>query len=163
MIKEIDFLTASRRTAEEIAAKQGDINIIKADRKAISAELDAKNSEIDAIQKEVDAQAAVVKKLNEKQRRRKKMRHESRKPHGRRRLLLQNKKDRPNARLQCCGVSSQHARKKHLVGHAHMPRQHLTLQCHICCRPFVTMGRLVAPRPTSARRCNSSPVLPRCT
>jgi len=67
LIKEIDFLTASRRTAEEIAAKQDDINIIKADRKAISAELDAKNSEIDAIQKEVDAQAAVVKKLNEKQ------------------------------------------------------------------------------------------------
>ena len=67
MIKEIEFLTASRRTAEEIAAKQGDINIIKADRKAISAELDAKNAEIDAIQKDVDAQAAVVKKLNEKQ------------------------------------------------------------------------------------------------
>jgi len=67
LIKDIEALQASRRTAEELRSKQGDLDEIKEDRKSISAELNAKDTEIDAIQKEIDAQAKVVKELSEKQ------------------------------------------------------------------------------------------------
>jgi len=66
LIKEIEFLQASRRTAEDLASKQSDINRVKGERKNIQAELDAKNTEIDAIQSEIDTQAEVVKELMDK-------------------------------------------------------------------------------------------------
>lgn len=67
LIKEIEALQASRRTAEELRSKQGDLDTIKEDRKTISADLNGKDKEIDAIQKQIDAQSKVVKDLTEKQ------------------------------------------------------------------------------------------------
>ncbi|KAL9187943.1 hypothetical protein ACHAXT_006321 [Thalassiosira profunda] len=67
LIKEIEALQASRRTAEEISTKQGSLDDIKQDRKVIQADLTAKDKEIDAIQKEIDAQSKVVKDLYDKQ------------------------------------------------------------------------------------------------
>mmetsp|Transcript_39135 Transcript_39135/g.66711 ORF Transcript_39135/g.66711 Transcript_39135/m.66711 type:complete len:571 (+) Transcript_39135:166-1878(+) len=67
LIKEIEALQASRRTAEELRSKQGDLDSIKEDRKTIQADLNAKDKEIDAIQKEIDAQAKIVKELTDKQ------------------------------------------------------------------------------------------------
>mmetsp|Transcript_34301 Transcript_34301/g.61582 ORF Transcript_34301/g.61582 Transcript_34301/m.61582 type:complete len:574 (+) Transcript_34301:103-1824(+) len=67
LIKEIETLQASRRTAEELRSKQGDLDSIKEDRKSISSDLTAKDKEIDGIQKQIDAQAKVVKDLTEKQ------------------------------------------------------------------------------------------------
>lgn len=67
LIKEIETLQASRRTAEELQAKQGNLDEIKEGRKVIQADLNAKDKEIDAIQKEIDAQTKVVKELTEKQ------------------------------------------------------------------------------------------------
>ena len=65
LIKEIEALQASKRTAAELQAKQGDLNSMKLDRKSVSADLTAKDKEIDAIQKEIDAQAKVVKELQD--------------------------------------------------------------------------------------------------
>ena len=67
LIKEIEALQASKRTAEELQSKQGDLNSIKQDRKTIQADLTAKDKEIDSIQKEIDAQSKVVKELTDKQ------------------------------------------------------------------------------------------------
>jgi len=67
LIKEIEMLQASKRTAEELRSKQGDLDGIKSDRKSISADLTAKDKEIDSIQKEIDAQFKVVKELTDKQ------------------------------------------------------------------------------------------------
>lgn len=67
LIKELDALKASKRTAEELRSKQGDLDGIKSNRKSISADLAVKDKEIDAIQKEIDAQAKVVKELTDKQ------------------------------------------------------------------------------------------------
>jgi len=67
LIKEIEALQASKRTAEELRSKQGDLDSVKEDRKSISADLSAKDREIDAIQKDIDAQAKVVKELTDKQ------------------------------------------------------------------------------------------------
>lgn len=67
LIKEIEALQASKRTAEELKSKQGDLDIIKNDRKAIQADLNAKDKEIDAIQKEIDAQSKILKDLVHKQ------------------------------------------------------------------------------------------------
>lgn len=67
LIKEIETLQASKRTAEELQSKQGDLDSIKVDRKSIQADLNAKDKEIDAIQKEIDGQSKVVKELTDKQ------------------------------------------------------------------------------------------------
>jgi uncharacterized coiled-coil DUF342 family protein len=67
LIKEIEALQASKRTAEELHSKQGDLDTMKMDRKTIQADLAAKDKEIDTIQKEIDAQSKVVKDLNDKQ------------------------------------------------------------------------------------------------
>ena len=67
LIKDIEALQASRRTAEELKSKQGDLDTIKDDRKAIQADLNAKDKEIDSIQKEIDAQSKVFKDLVDKQ------------------------------------------------------------------------------------------------
>lgn len=67
LIKELDTLKGSKRMAEELRSKQGDLDGIKSDRKSISADLTAKDKEIDAIQKEIDVQGKVVKELSEKQ------------------------------------------------------------------------------------------------
>ena len=67
LIKEIEALQASRRTAEELKSKQGDLDTIKDDRKVIQADLNAKDKEIDSIQKEIDAQSKVLKELVDKQ------------------------------------------------------------------------------------------------
>ena len=67
LIKDIEALQASKRTAEELKSKQGDLDTIKDDRKAIQGDLNAKDKEIDSIQKEIDAQAKVLKDLVDKQ------------------------------------------------------------------------------------------------
>jgi uncharacterized coiled-coil DUF342 family protein len=67
LIKEIEALQASKRTAEELQSKQGSLDSIKEDRKTIQADLAAKDKEIDSIQKEIDAQIKIVKDLTEKQ------------------------------------------------------------------------------------------------
>lgn len=67
LLKELETLQASKRTAEELRAKQGDLDGIKEDRKVIQSDLNAKDKEIDAIQKEIDVQAKVFKALAEKQ------------------------------------------------------------------------------------------------
>ena len=67
LIKEIEALQASRRTAEELHSKQGDLDSMKTDRKSIQADLAGKDKEIDTIQKQIDAQAKVVKELTDKQ------------------------------------------------------------------------------------------------
>lgn len=67
LIKDIEMLQASRRTAEELKSKQGDLDTIKDDRKAIQADLNAKDKEIDSIQKEIDAQSKILKDLVDKQ------------------------------------------------------------------------------------------------
>eukprot|EP00571_Detonula_confervacea_P007902 CAMPEP_0172331688 /NCGR_PEP_ID=MMETSP1058-20130122/62052_1 /TAXON_ID=83371 /ORGANISM="Detonula confervacea, Strain CCMP 353" /LENGTH=567 /DNA_ID=CAMNT_0013048957 /DNA_START=74 /DNA_END=1777 /DNA_ORIENTATION=- len=67
LIKEIEALQASKRTAAELQSKQGDLDSIKVDRKSIQADLNAKDREIDAIQKEIDGQSKVLKELTDKQ------------------------------------------------------------------------------------------------
>ncbi|KAL7493035.1 hypothetical protein ACHAWT_002345 [Skeletonema menzelii] len=67
LIKDIEALQASKRTAEELKSKQGDLDTIKDDRKAIQGDLNAKDKEIDSIQKEIDAQSKVLKDLVDKQ------------------------------------------------------------------------------------------------
>jgi uncharacterized coiled-coil DUF342 family protein len=67
LIKEIETLQASKRTAEELRSKQGNLDIISKDRKTIQSDLAAKDKEIDSIQREIDAQFKVVKELTEKQ------------------------------------------------------------------------------------------------
>jgi uncharacterized coiled-coil DUF342 family protein len=67
LIKEIEALQASKRTAEELQSKQGNLDSIKEDRKTIQADLAAKDKEIDSIQRQIDEQAKVVKELVEKQ------------------------------------------------------------------------------------------------
>merc|ERR1712127_9359 len=66
LLKEIEALQVSRRTAEELQLKHGDLNSIKQERKLISADLTAKDKEIDSVQKQIDEQAKVVKKLSDK-------------------------------------------------------------------------------------------------
>jgi len=67
LIREIENLQASKRTAEELQSKKSSLESIKEDRKTVQAELNAKSAEIDAIQKEIDAQALVVKEMTDKQ------------------------------------------------------------------------------------------------
>jgi uncharacterized coiled-coil DUF342 family protein len=67
LIKEIEALQASKRTAGELQSKQGNLNSIKEDRKTIQADLTAKDKEIDSIQRQIDEQSKVVKELTEKQ------------------------------------------------------------------------------------------------
>ena len=67
LIREIENLQASKRTAEELQSKKSSLESIKEDRKTVQAELNAKSSEIDAIQKEIDAQAKVVQDMLDKQ------------------------------------------------------------------------------------------------
>ena len=67
LIREIEILQASKRTAEELQSKKSSLESIKEDRKTVQAELNAKSSEIDAIQKEIDAQAKVVQDMLDKQ------------------------------------------------------------------------------------------------
>ena len=56
LIKEIETLTASKRTLEELSMKQGSIDTLKSERKNIQHELTIKDKEIDSIQKEIDKQ-----------------------------------------------------------------------------------------------------------
>ena len=56
LIKEIDSLTNSKRTLEELKSKQGDIDSLKAERKQIQVELADKDKEINSIQKDIDKQ-----------------------------------------------------------------------------------------------------------
>ncbi|KAL3767270.1 hypothetical protein ACHAW5_002073 [Stephanodiscus triporus] len=67
LIKEIEALQASKRTAGELQSKQGNLNSIKEDRKTIQADLTAKDTEIDSIQRQIDEQSKVVKELTDKQ------------------------------------------------------------------------------------------------
>lgn len=67
LIKEIETLQASKRTAEELRSKQGNLDIISKDRKSIQSDLAAKDKEIDSIQREIDDQFKIVKELTEKQ------------------------------------------------------------------------------------------------
>ena len=67
LIREIENLQASKRTAEEKKKKKSSLESIKEDRKTVQAELNAKSSEIDVIQKEIDAQAKVVQDMLDQQ------------------------------------------------------------------------------------------------
>lgn len=67
LIKEMEGLQASKRTAEELQTKQGSLDSIKVDRNMIQADLAAKDKEIDSIQKQIDAQTKIVEELMEKQ------------------------------------------------------------------------------------------------
>lgn len=67
LIREIETLQASKRTAEELQSKKSSLESIKEDRKTVQAELNAKSNEIDAIQKEIDAQSKVVQDVLDKQ------------------------------------------------------------------------------------------------
>ena len=67
LIREIENLQASKRTAEELQSKKSSLESIKEDRKTVQVELNAKSSEIDAIQKEIDAQAKVVQDMLDQQ------------------------------------------------------------------------------------------------
>eukprot|EP00569_Conticribra_weissflogii_P002201 CAMPEP_0171328816 /NCGR_PEP_ID=MMETSP0878-20121228/862_1 /TAXON_ID=67004 /ORGANISM="Thalassiosira weissflogii, Strain CCMP1336" /LENGTH=589 /DNA_ID=CAMNT_0011828693 /DNA_START=6 /DNA_END=1775 /DNA_ORIENTATION=+ len=67
LIKEIDALQASKRTAQDLLTKEGDIGSIKEQRRLLQGELQAKDKEIDVIQKEIDEQSKVVNELMDKQ------------------------------------------------------------------------------------------------
>jgi hypothetical protein len=67
LLKEMEGLQASKRTAEELRSKQGSLDSIKVDRSVIQADLTAKDKEIDIVQKQIDEQTKIVEELMEKQ------------------------------------------------------------------------------------------------
>lgn len=66
LLKEIDFLVASKRTIANLDAKKDSLNEIKKSREELNVAIDAKKKELDAVYKQIDAQRKIVDEQNSK-------------------------------------------------------------------------------------------------